>query len=88
MKKTAKKISQLKKELIGKINAKVGKATFDIQEENLMAQFIDKYQYEQIITIQKDKVHTEDAEAEENEFSLDELSVDVLADIASALKIK
>jgi hypothetical protein len=82
--------AQVKTELINKINAKVGKEKIDIDREkyNIMAQYIDQYQYEQVYSVENGKVNTEDADGEENEFSLKELDVDVLVEICDALKIK
>ena len=82
-------VTQVKKELIKKINTKIGKEKIDIdlEKHNIMAQFIDQYQYEQVQSVEKDKVNTEDANGEDNEFTLSELGVDVLTEICDALKI-
>lgn len=85
-----KTVAQVKKELIKKINEKVGNKVVKIHldEYNIMAKFVDQYQYEQVQSVEKGKVNTEDADAEPNEFELSELSVDVLTEICDALKIK
>jgi len=92
-----KSATQVKKELIKKINEKVGKKVIkiDLEKHNIMAQYyelkgrvIDQYQYEQIQSIEKDKVNTEDADGEGNEFDLEELDIDALTEICDALKIK
>lgn len=85
-----KTVVQVKKELIKKINEKVGNKVVKIHldEYNIMAKFVDQHQYEQVQSVEKGKVNTEDADAESNEFELSELSVDVLTEICDALKIK
>jgi hypothetical protein len=84
-----KTVAQVKKELIKKINAKVGKKEIKLEpDDQIMAQYVSQYAFEQIVCVGKNKVATDDADGEENELELIELNVDVLIDLCDALKIK
>ena len=82
-------VAQIKKELIKKIKAKT-RVLFPIlaSDDPLFVQYIDQYQHIQIMWIEKDTVGTEDANGEEETYSLKELDIEILIDICDKLKIK